>query len=224
MPGVGRAVGAEYRLGVAFDEAFHFYYPDNLEALEAAGCELVRFSPVEDKSLPEGLHGIYLGGGYPEEHARTLSENASMMESIRSYAMSGRPVYAECGGLMYLSQGIESLDGVRYPLVGLLPTWTRMLESLKSLGYVEVELAADSLFGVRGEKFRGHEFHYSELASNPLSNGDWTAAYGMLRRRADGRAFEGFQKGRILASYVHAHFASRPALVDRFVSICAERK
>ena len=125
---------------------------------------------------------------------------------------------------MYLSQGIESLDGRRYPLVGLLPTWTRMLERLKSLGYVEVELAADSLFGARGEKFRGHEFHYSELAGNPLSNGDWTAAYGVLRRRAELMASEGFQRGRILASYVHAHFASRPALVDRFVSICAERK
>ena len=89
------------RLGLAFDSAFHFYYPDNLEAMEKAGCELTRFSPLHDRSLPEALDAIYLGGGYPEEYAETLASNATMLDSIRSFAASGKPVYAECGGLMY---------------------------------------------------------------------------------------------------------------------------
>ncbi len=212
--------GKPVRLGVARDAAFHFYYPDNLEALCAAGCELVEFSPVKDERLPEDLDGLYLGGGYPEEHAPALSENTTMLDSIRRFAAAGRPIYAECGGLMYLSQGIEARDGRRFDLVGLLPQWTRMLERLKSLGYVEFSLTQDSLFGRAGSTLRGHEFHYSELHGDPAESGQWTAAYLVKHRRTGKAVAEGFQRGRVLASYVHTHFASRPGAVAHFVSTC----
>jgi len=208
------------RLGLAFDPAFHFYYPDNLETMESAGCELIRFSPLYDQLLPEGLDAIYLGGGYPEEHAETLASNATMLHSIKRFVESGKPVYAECGGLMYLCRGIERMDGKRFAMVGILPAWTKMLDRLKSLGYVEVTLAEDSLFGKRGAGFRGHEFHYSELLEDPSEHDGWRAAYRVSRRRVDAVSAEGFQSGKVLASYVHAHLASRWKLVNHFVSLC----
>ncbi len=115
----------------------------------------MEFSPLKDKSLPSGLDGVYFGGGYPEEHADELSKNMSMLNSVRQFASTNRPIYAECGGLMYLSKGIESIDGEKFELVGLLPTWTRMLPRLKSLGYVEVTFTKDSLFGPEGRQYQG---------------------------------------------------------------------
>jgi cobyrinic acid a,c-diamide synthase len=210
------------RLAVAHDAAFHFYYPDNLEALQAGGCELIPFSPIADASLPERLDGIYIGGGYPEEHAAALAENRPMRESIRRFAESGKTLYAECGGLMYLSQGIQALDGWRFPMVGLVPGWTRMLSRRKSLGYVEVTLTADSIMGVCGTGLRGHEFHYSELIDDPAGSDGWNSVYLLRHRRSDTMIREGFQRGNTLASYVHVHFASRPCSVERFVSACSK--
>ncbi|MCA1961956.1 MAG: cobyrinate a,c-diamide synthase [Desulfomonile sp.] len=212
--------GRRVRLGIARDAAFHFYYPDNLEALAAAGCDLVKFSPIADSELPDNLDALYLGGGYPEEHAEELSANMSMIESVRRFAARGKPVYAECGGLMYLSQGVESREGKRFFMVGLLPWWTRMLDRIKSLGYVEVALTKDSLFGTEGSILRGHEFHYSELVGDPTDTGEWTTTYRIRYRRKDEWITAGFQKGNILAGYVHMHFASKPGAVDRFLSVC----
>lgn len=208
------------RLGVARDKAFHFYYPDNLDAFAAAGCELVEFSPLEAHLLPEHLDGLYIGGGYPEVHAAQLSKNTTMLEDIRRFAAAGKPLYAECGGLMYLSQGIESLASERFPLAGLLPWWTKMLPRLKSLGYAEVTLTKDSLFGPIGTTLRGHEFHYSELLHTPEKGADWNTAYLVKHRRSDAPQAEGFQRGQVLASYVHTHFASKPAAVNHFVTAC----
>lgn len=218
LPGRERNV----RIGVAWDEAFHFYYPDNLDALEAAGAELVRFSPIRDDRLPEGLGGLYLGGGYPEEHAEALSGNGPMKEAVRRFAEAGHPVYAECGGLMYLAEGVERRDGVRHPFLGLLPSWARMLDRPKRLGYAEVTLTKDTLLGRRGETLRGHEFHYSELAGDPPARSGWNTAYLLTDRRAGGEVKEGYGRGRVLASYVHLHFASRPGCVERFLSLCEE--
>lgn len=203
------------RLGVARDEAFHFYYPDNLEALEHAGCELVPFSPLRDAALPEALDGLYIGGGYPEEHAASLAVNAGMLESIRQFARAGRAIYAECGGLMYLARGIELPDGTRHPMLGLLGAWTRMCPRRKSLGYVEVTLTRESLWGAPGDALRGHEFHYSELCAAPAGA---EPVYEVRHRRSEQAVAEGFQRGRILASYAHLHFASRPGAVRHFVS------
>lgn len=215
-----KTTGKSIRVGIARDAAFHFYYPDNLESLIAAGCNLVEFSPIADEAMPDDLDGLYLGGGYPEEHARELSHNQGMLRSVRRFAATGRPIYAECGGLMFLSQGIESRDGDRLSMVGLLPRWTRMLERRKSLGYVEVTLTRDSLFGREGSTLRGHEFHYSELVGNPADDEQWSPTYLIKHRRTDNAAAEGYQRGRVLTSYVHLHFASRPGAAEHFVSTC----
>jgi cobyrinic acid a,c-diamide synthase len=212
------------RLGLAFDEAFHFYYADNLEALEARGCKLVRFSPLTDAGLPADLDGIYFGGGYPEEHAAGLSRNDAMIRDVRDFVGSGRPVYAECGGLMYLCRGIELADGVRHELVGAVPHWTRMLPRLRTLGYAEVTVQQDSLFGPQGSVLRGHEFHYSELAEEPEWSNEVRPAYRTRRMRSDEQLFEGFQIGNVVASYVHVHFASRPHAVDHFVALCRKMR
>jgi cobyrinic acid a,c-diamide synthase len=204
------------RLGIARDEAFHFYYPDNLETLRQNGCELVTFSPMRDSSLPAGLNGIYLGGGYPEEYAAELSANTTMLESIRGFAAAGGVVYAECGGLMYVSEALETLDGKCHPMLGLLPATTRMCKRLQSLGYREATLLRDSVWGKRGERLRGHEFHYSEMTRTPA----WPAAYQTSPRRSQEESCEGFQNdsGSILASYLHLHFASRQTAVEHFVN------
>jgi cobyrinic acid a,c-diamide synthase len=198
------------RLGIAYDEAFHFYYPDNLEALEQAGCELVKFSPLKDSALPDRLDGLYLGGGYPEEFAAALSANTSMLEQIRNF--KGK-IYAECGGLMYLAEGIENTVGECYRQVGLLPAWVRMNQQLKVLRYVEVSLTRPALWGEPGAVLRGHEYHYSELLSQPA----WNTAYAVKHRRSGESISEGFQHENVLASYIHLHFASHPEAIASFV-------
>jgi len=210
---------ARLKIGVAKDAAFHFYYRDLFDALAEAGCETVFFSPLSDRWLPEGISGLYLGGGYPEAHAAALAANAGMLASIREYANSGRPLYAECGGLMYLSEGIEA-GGLYYPLLGTLPARTRMLGVKKALGYVEVALTEDSLWGRRGDIFRGHEFHYSELCGDPAADPAWRAVYALRRQRSGAIEAEGFQKGAILASYTHLYYGSRPAAIEHFLNRC----
>jgi cobyrinic acid a,c-diamide synthase len=208
------------RIGLARDAAFHFYYQDNLDALTDRGVVWVPFSPLRDQELPSDLEALYLGGGYPEEYAGDLSANKSMVAAIRKFADSGRPVYAECGGLMYLTRGIETRHGGKFPLVGLLPVWTRMLERLKTLGYVEVRLDREGLWGPSGTTLRGHEFHYSELVQEPSFAAGWERAYHLKRRRSDQADREGYQRDRILASYVHLHWASRPAATEALIRYC----
>jgi cobyrinic acid a,c-diamide synthase len=207
-------------IGVAYDRAFHFYYPDNLDELKVRGCDLIFFSPLQDRKLPEGIDALYFGGGYPEEYAERLAENREMQESVRQFAGRGLPLYAECGGLMYLTRGIETIRGERYPMVGLLPVWSRMLDRLKSLGYVEVTLADDSLWGERGTLLRGHEFHYSDLIEPVSNDSRWTSVYRIKRRGSEKIFPEGFQQDNVLASYVHLHWASLPRNVETFINRC----
>ncbi len=207
----------DIRLGVARDRAFCFYYPENLELLSQAGAELVFFSPVDDEHLPPHLHGLYLGGGYPELFASALAGNITMRRDIRDAAAGGLPIYAECGGLMYLSREIEAKDGLTFPMTGVLPLKVRMLPRLKALGYQEVTLAADSLLGPAGAKARGHEFHYSEIVSGQDS---LARLYRLTARRGGKEASEGFIINNVLASYVHLHFASNPDLPRHLVAAC----
>jgi cobyrinic acid a,c-diamide synthase len=125
---------------------------------------------------------------------------------------------------MYLAQELRTAEGKSYPLVGLLPTATRMLARLRSLGYVEVTLQDNSLWGPRGTTFRGHEFHYSELTEPVAADSGWRSVYSVQQRDGQPPELEGFQKGRILASYVHAHFASRPQLIEHFVANCGAHR
>lgn len=207
---------ARVRIAVAWDSAFHFYYAENLELLEHRGAELVRFSPLAGEEVPEGSDGLYIGGGFPEEFAPVLAERRAVIEGIRRLHASGMPIYAECGGLMYLSRGIETADGRFYPMVGLVPAVVRMQRELAALGYREARAARDHLLLAEGETARGHEFHYSRLAE---IEEPYPWAYRLTGRR--GSAPEGFARGMLLASYTHLHFGSRPAMVDRWLAACA---
>jgi len=221
-PGDGsRAAGEVARIGIAQDLAFHFYYPDNLEALERIGCRVVPFSPVEDAELPDGLDALYFGGGYPEEYAEELSANEDMRHEVREFCESGRPVYAECGGLMYLSRALQDREGNEYPMVGVLPVEARMLPELRSLGYVEVRLREDTLWGAEGSTLRGHEFHYSEMSADPTRHDGWEQVYEASSARGSPRDSSGYQRANVLASYVHLHFASCPRATSHFASLCS---
>ena len=200
------------RIGVARDAAFHFYYADNLRRLRELGAELCFFSPLEDADLPE-VDAIYIGGGYPEAHAAQLAGNATMLEAVRRFA---GPVYAECGGLMYMTEAIRTLDGARHAMVGRLPAEVVMHARLQALGYTEVTLQRDCLLGAVGTHFRGHQFRYSELRPT----GKLECVY-RLRSGAE----EGYVAGALLASYVHAHWASNPAVPAALVrAACAKRR
>lgn len=221
-----RAAGAERRcrIGVAFDAAFHFYYEDNLRRLERLGAELVYFSPLEAEALPD-VDGLYIGGGYPEVHAERLEANAALRRDIQRFAAAGRPIYAECGGLMYLCEAIRTLDGTRRDMVGWLAGEAVVRPRLVALGYVEVETLAPSLLGPPGQRFRGHQFRYSELQQGDASQAerDVQRHYEVRKRRGGEVFLEGYARGNVLASYVHAHWASSPALAEHFVRSCADR-
>ena len=225
------------RIGIARDQAFCFYYAVNLALLEQAGAELVEFSPIQD-SFPSNLDGLYLGGGYPELHQQKLADNQSMRQAIATFCQSGRPVYAECGGLMYLSQGIQNSDGQKYPFVGILPFWTRMGTKVK-LGYRQVKVLGGAGFFGKGETVRGHRFHYSDIvddAGNVLQTDEailrkeWPCAIGPLNQPirlqyrvtgwGDRQELEGYQIYNVLASYVHLHFGSNSAIAGQFVNGC----
>ena len=208
-------VPASARIGVARDKAFQFYYPANLDLLREFGAELVFFSPLRDADLPE-VDGLYLGGGYPELAARQLGDNVSMRKAVLRFAESGRPIHAECGGLMYLAEALEDLEGVSHPMVGLLPTTIRMRPPRLSLGYTEVVTTRETLLGPAGTRVRGHEFHYSTADPVP----DAVPRVYRLRRRAGEERAEGYLVGRALLSYVHLHFGSNPEVPRRFVEAC----
>jgi cobyrinic acid a,c-diamide synthase len=213
MPG-----GSHCQIGIAYDEAFHFYYDDNLRRLEACGAELVKFSPVHDRSLPP-VDGLYFGGGYPEVAAAGLSSNRSMLEAVRSFAEHGGPIYTECGGLMYLARTIRTLDGNSWPMAGLLPAEAVMNDRLQALGYAEVTTTAASILGPVGTKFRGHQYRYSTLAPTPDGV---ERIYRVSPRWGGDQSAEGYRIGNIVASYVHAHWASNPSIPVAFVNSCAE--
>lgn len=217
----GSPVPAEsrVRIGVARDAAFCFYYPDNFELLRQAGAELAFFAPLEGESLPADTAGLYLGGGYPEVYAEKLASDHALLADIRTAVSRGMPVYAECGGMMVLSRFIDTLDGGRYPMAGVLPFGTRMLPRRKALGYTEVLLSETCLLGERGVAIRGHEFHYSEIVEEEADPA-LTLVYRIRRRKFGNDRAEGYQVGSVLASYVHLHWGSAPAAAAVFVERC----
>lgn len=206
------------RIGMAYDEAFCFYYQENIDILQEAGAELVTFSPLHDGHLPDGLGGLYIGGGYPELYAEALEANTSLRDEIKGYIEMGMPVYAECGGLIYLGREVMDLDGRRFDMVGVFPWNTSMDGQIASLGYVEVEVLDGLPFLKAGERIRGHEFHYSsidmkERRYNIRSVYRLTENSSINRHNSTG----GFLYKNTLASYIHLHFASNRVFAEGFV-------
>jgi cobyrinic acid a,c-diamide synthase len=224
----GRKGPGRFRLAVAYDKAFSFYYEDNLDLMCDAGAEIIRFSPLADRTIPDRVDAVYIGGGYPEIHADALSRNRSMLESVRAWAEAGKPLYAECGGMMYLSKGIRDFENRFFAMAGVFPFETRMTKRPR-LGYREILLNDDCIIGSRGERCRGHEFHYSEIAEvrsaergvrsekhegtgRIITNGSKTYVVHDGQGREKGR--EGFRYKNTLASYVHIHFGSNRRIAE----------
>jgi cobyrinic acid a,c-diamide synthase len=201
------------RVGIARDRAFSFYYEDNLDLLRENGAEVVEFSPIKDSVLPVNLYALYFGGGYPELYAAELSANGSLLQDIRDFAKADKPIYAECGGLMYLAESLTTMEGKSYPMAGILPIAIEMTKSLVHFGYADVEFAHDCLLGKKGTHVRGHSFHCSRiLAHDPLR-----CVYRVHYSLSDRRGQEGFVRGRVLGTYIHLHFRSNPSLVSSFL-------
>jgi cobyrinic acid a,c-diamide synthase len=201
------------RLGVAQDKAFCFYYEDNLDALREAGAEIVEFSALEDSSLPNALDALYFGGGYPELFAKQLSENRPMLASIKRAAEEGLPIYAECGGLMYLAREIVTQESASFPMAGVLPITAQMTDRLVNFGYTEVSFTSDCLIGPAGAKARGHSFHCSRIADVGPVEYAYQARNSMTGREEP----DGLRVKNVLASYIHLHFLSNPGMADAFV-------
>ena len=203
--------GEPVRLGVARDKAFCFYYEDSLDVLRDMGAELIPFSPLEDAALPEGLHGLYLGGGYPELYSRQLSENRSMLASVRASLEGGLPCVAECGGFMYLTGSIAGA-----PMVGFLPGDCRDKGKLTRFGYITLRAEADNLLCRAGESIPAHEFHHWDCEEP----GDRFTAV-----KPTGRKWACAHSGpRLYAGFPHFHFLANPAFAVNFYNACLEVK
>ena len=207
------------RIGVAMDEAFHFYYQANLDYLANTGAEVVKFSPLHDSALPADLDAIFIGGGFPEIFAPQLAENSSMRTELRSAIHQGLNCYAECGGLMLLAEELMTLDQKVYPMAGVIPGAIQMTKSLKHFGYCicseSKTNSASASYGATGSDhlFRGHEFHHS-LWLGELEHAN---LWNVRRKRTGAFRREGFLIPNLHASYVHLHFRSSSAVVTPFL-------
>jgi len=203
----------QVRIAVALDESFNFYYADNLNSLRRLGAEIVFFSPVSDKKIPS-CDGIYIGGGFPEVKGDLLQRNDQMKKLIKKSAEDGLPIYAECGGLMYLTKSISSRSG-RFKMVGLFDAVTVMEQKLK-LNYTSAKIRSNSIFSLQTKIIKGHEFHYSKL---DLISKDSKFAYDL----SIGIGIQGKKDGLIayntLASYMHVHFSNSP-IANNFIKAC----
>jgi cobyrinic acid a,c-diamide synthase len=209
-PGSG---GKKLRIGLAWDEAFLFYYHDALDLAKSLGFDLVPFSPLHDQELPFALDGLWLGGGFPELHLDKLAGNQPIMEAIGRFARSGKPVYAECGGYMYLGETIKDFNSRSYQVVGVIPMVTEMTSRLQSMGYRQGVFQTDNFLGPKGTTVHGHEFHYSRVdyRANP------PYAYQLYRGENLDR-LEGYACDNIIASYLHLHFAGQPELLEHWAA------
>lgn len=206
----------QIRLGVVMDQAFHFYYQDGLDFLDALGADIIPCSALEGE-LPPNLDGLYIGGGFPEMFASTIAENTPFIQGVREHYRRGMPIYAECGGMMFLSTGITDLKGDEYPMAGVIPGKTVMLQKRAGLGYVSAQLLRDNLLGFAGQKIRGHEFHYSVLEGLSPEN----HAY-LLEKAGDKTHPDGYAYRNLLASYLHVHFAGCPEQAEHFLQKCVQ--
>jgi cobyrinic acid a,c-diamide synthase len=206
------------RVGVGRDQAFSFYYEDNLDALRELGAEIVEWSPLHDKELPSDIHALYIGGGYPELYAAKLSENRALIRDVKEFSQSGKPIYAECGGMMYLAEELRTSDGLSFPMAGVLPISVEMTERLVHFGYTDVEFGEDCLLGEKGTVVRGHSFHCSRVAETSTHTSSGAPAYRVRYSLSGETLSEGYIRNNVLASYIHLHFRSNPLLAQTFVN------
>ena len=208
-------------IAVARDKSFCFYYEDNLELLREMGAEIVEFSPITDEKLPEGIDGLILGGGYPELVAKELSENTSMLSSIKNAIEAGLPTLAECGGFMYLHDSMEDMNGVSYPVVGAIEGRSYKTEHLNRFGYIELTSLTDNILADKDVKIRGHEFHYFDStacgdgfrANKPLRKKNWEC----INVGEKGSRFEN-----LAAGYPHLYYYSNPDVAYNFLVRASE--
>ena len=215
---VSRLEAAPVRIGVVKDAAFQFYYPENLEALAAEGAELVMINSLEDGTLPE-VDALYIGGGFPETHASTLAANQTLREAIFAVAEAGMPIYAECGGLIFLGEEI-SIDGMQYPMCGVFPIRFSVSRKPQGHGYVRVRVDGDNPFYPDGTEIRGHEFRYSRVEH--MRGCD--LALAMERGVGVRHKRDGLTKHNVLASYTHIHALGTPEWAPGLVGKAREFK
>jgi cobyrinic acid a,c-diamide synthase len=204
-------------IAVARDRAFTFYYEDSLELLQDAGAEILPFSPLTDQELPGGSRGVYIGGGFPEVYAEALAANAPMHAALREAHGRGVPIYAECGGHMYLGQSLTDADGAVHGMAGLTPVTSTMAGTRLTLGYRTARALRDGAMFARGETIRGHEFH---LSASPPTAGD--AACWEFTEPALGPA--GYSDGNLWSSYLHIHLGAAPGAATRFANSCEKEQ
>ena len=202
------------RIGLALDNAFSFYYPETLEVCEKMGVEIVPFSPLTDRELPNDLDLLYFGGGFPEVFAAQLADNHPMLVSVRSAVQQGIPTYAECGGYMYLGKQCVDAQGVSYDLVGVLPYTFQMGTERAQLGYRELTTLRETIIGPAGMRLRGHEFHWSHIVEPLLED------HVPYQVEGAGKAKEGYTTETVLASYVHIPLAANPQAMVELIRRC----
>ena len=203
-------------IGVVQDRAFCFYYEDNLALLKQLGAKIIYFSPLSDQTLPENIDGLLLGGGYPEEYAKQLSENTKMLESIKNAVLNGIPTVAECGGYMYLCNSITDRTKAAYKMAGVIDTASKMTEKLSRFGYVTLSAKKDNMMCKKGESIRAHEFHYSDSDN---SGNDFTA------KKENGVSWECiYADDTLFAGYPHIHFWGNIDFAKNFIQKCDMRR
>ena len=207
-------------IAIAKDEAFNFYYQDNLDLLMQFGADIVTFSPLKDGKLPDGANGLYIGGGFPENFASGLSKNKSLRRSIRQKAKAGLPIYAECGGLMYLVDSLTDHEKIKFPMVGIFKCSVSMGDRLHRMGYVNLQVMRDTILGKQGDRNRAHLFHWSRLGNVPKNT---SFAY-KLEKGKDNVFYDGLMTKNVLASYAHLHFASNRKFARNFINNCRQFK
>jgi cobyrinic acid a,c-diamide synthase len=204
---------ARASIGYFSDQAFSFYYPENLETLEAAGARLVAVSPSSDAALPD-VDGLYIGGGFPEIHAARLADNRGFSKSVKERIDDGLPVYAECGGLMYLARQLR-VGTLSYPMAGVLDLVVEQTDRPQGHGYETVVIDRENPFYPVGTELKGHEFHYSKVSSGD----DLAATAGAVTRGSGtGSGRDGIVVGRVWASYLHVHASATPGWAVGFLT------
>ncbi|MCP4764537.1 MAG: cobyrinate a,c-diamide synthase [archaeon] len=212
-------------IAVARDKAFSFYYQDNLDILKKFGANIIEFSPLNDDKLPDNIHGIYFGGGYPEIFAKKLSKNKTLLMEIKTKSLGGMPIYGECGGFMLLCHQLcttnDKNDIRQYSMAGCFDFNITMSKKLRSLGYREITFKEDCIIGRKGEKIRGHEFHYSSLEDSDTKISD---VYKVTGRAGQNISLKGYKIFNTLGSYLHIHFGSNENCARQFVDSCTNFK